>query len=151
MNTIPIGNNSCPIFAKYDNGIWFAGSAFFFRYGANVFVATADHVVAGHADASFEVVVNSEPIAVDVVRREPSFDLCVLRPARPPSDVWMTLSETRETPGNLTLYAYEFSTTAIENGRFNINPATRIGNCVRIIQRKDLVVRHYESDGRSLN
>jgi hypothetical protein len=50
----------------------------------------------------------------------------------------MILGEEDEIHVNILFYTYEFSATQWKDGAWNINPATRIGNCVRTVQMDDV-------------
>ena len=145
-NSIPIHIHCCPIFARQANRVYFAGSAFFFLHKKRVLVATADHVVKPYLNASFEVATTAQAYSVEVLLRDPEYDLCILQPANYPVGISMTLSADRLKPRNVTLYAYEFSTTEIENNKYKLNPATRIGNCVRTIEMGSI----YGSAGKDM-
>ena len=68
---------------------------------------------------------------VSVAAIDRSVDLCLLSPEQASPDMTMTLSEDPSVPGNITLQTYEYSATVRSGNSWHVNPATRVGNCVR--------------------
>ena len=138
----PIDNKShfCALYRKTaaDDGgvqITFLGSAFFFTHAGRVFAATAAHCVPS-IEGEYQVVAQDTPYVADVAVVDRALDLCVFIPRSHPQTISMVLNQAREVPSNLPLYAYEFSATQVVNGQFRMSPATRVGNCVRLIDQE---------------
>jgi hypothetical protein len=113
------------------------GSAFFFVHAGHVLTATANHCIPPSHDA-LQLIGRNGRYDVAVALHDEGYDLCILSPATFPNNISMTLSVVRDTPGNITLIAYEFSTTEQKNGAWRLTPATRIGNCIRLVQMDDV-------------
>ena len=137
MQRIDIAHQSCALFVTVNSEPSFLGSAFFFLYGGEVLAATADHVI-GEASGRFVMAAGDMIFEVDVLKRCPDYDLCVLGPKSHPDGVSLQVSSDRGMSGNVTLYTYEYSTTDVfPDGSFHLTPATRIGNCTRIVQLEE--------------
>jgi len=127
-----IGDQSCALFARDAAKILtFLGSGFFFKRSGRVLAATAAHCIPG-SPASLRLIATSGEYEVSVIALDQAHDLCLLDPGKQcPPHVVTELSEEHTVQGNLNLYAYEYSTTEMRDGTWQIFPATRIGNCVR--------------------
>lgn len=132
-SSINIGGHSCGVFDRVGDQVRFLGSGFFFKHVDNIFGATAEHVIRASA-GRIEFVSNSKPFPMEIARVSKDSDLCLLVPSEAPDGVHMTLSSDNAPANNLQLYNYEFSTTYVSEKAFVLNPATRIGNCVRLVQ-----------------
>jgi len=127
----------CALVAWIGHRVYFVGSCFYFLHRDSLFVATADHCV-HPAYERYTVVAAGQMYEAELTHRDTPHDIAIFRPTTsPPVDPQLTLSTDRQVPGNLTLFAYEFSTTAVRDGKLDFTPATRMGNCVRIVQMDD--------------
>ncbi len=137
MNAITNQEHLAAIFVKENEKVNFIGSCFFFNYSEQVLVCTAEHVIRGWTGV-FVVVAKSEEYLVEPVYSNQDFDVAFLKPKKIPKNITLTFSSDRQVPGNLSLLAYEYSTTEFKDGIFHTVPATRLGNCVRVIQLTDV-------------
>lgn len=125
------------LFVKQDGKHNFIGSCFYFTHKGVNYLCTPEHVVRGWT-GEFVAVPRGKEYPAELIRADASYDIAILSPKSLPAEITLTLSPNRQTPGNLPLYAYEYSTTEVKNGVFHLVPATRIGNCVRVIQMTDI-------------
>ncbi len=125
------------LFAHYTDRVEFIGSAFFFLHGDRVVAATANHCIGRH-DGKFHVVCAQGIFYLDISLRHEALDLCLLTPQSHPQNIHATLVREFATPGNTVLHAYEFSTTEVVKGGYHLSPATRIGNCVRVLNAESI-------------
>lgn len=130
--TINVGDHCGALFAHYPDKVHFIGSAFFFRHRGRVLAATADHCIASQSDR-FHIVCAKGIFYLDIAKRDADLDLCIFMPQTFPEGITAELVQDTNTPGNVTLYAYEFSTTEVVPDGYHLNPASRIGNCVRVL------------------
>ena len=133
--TLNIGEQSCALVAKRPDGKFvFLGSGFFFVHAGRVLAATAAHCVPAVAATSLQLAGSAGTFEVLIASIDRSVDLCVLLPKSWPTRVSIVVEPEHEVRGNVPLYTYEYSTSELKGGSWHLNPATRIGNCVRVVQ-----------------
>lgn len=130
---VNIGEYSCALFASHpDSNYIFLGTAFFFRRGSRVLAATAAHCIPNFEIPHVLLMSGAKGNhKVTVAAIDKAADACLLLPASEPQDVSVSLSDEVTVQGNITLQTYEYSATELVGNTWNINPATRMGNCVR--------------------
>ena len=124
------------LFVKSQGKTIFLGSCFYFTDNGRVLVCTAEHCVRG-VEGDFVVVSKGKEYPAELVHKNKEYDVALLSPLRTPAKISMTLSAERQKAGNIQLLTYEYSTTAVKENKFVLIPATRLGNCVRVIQLEE--------------
>ena len=145
MNTVDVNAHCGGLFLhRHNHGGWqFLGSAFMFRHGGAVLGATADHCIED-VEGQGQLVIatpgdTGEAFKLDIAKRAPKHDLCLLMPVDEVPGVHMRLSEDKDKIVNIDFYTLEFSTTTIKDGQFDLRPATRVGNCIRTVDETEFL------------
>lgn len=132
----PSQNHMNALFGQVGESLGFFGSCFYVTHGGKAWVCTAQHVIAGFS-GKLIVVSQGKQYPAKLAKEDPERDVAILEPEIQPGPISMSLSSSRQKAGNVPLIAYEYTTTEIKNGAFVLTPASRQGNCVRVVQMED--------------
>jgi hypothetical protein len=147
---LEIAEQSCALLLQHADGKHtFLGTAFYFEHGGRTLAATAAHCIPKDDNSRLCTVGDVLPLRLRFVSigvLDSSLDLCLLVPADPPASVQLVLAGERLVEVTEPAYCYEYSTTSFKDGSWHINPASRVGNFVRLVQMED----RYGSAGKDM-